>query len=502
MHSMNQQPTEIFELGQLFEEVQLQAVLEDGKTFVDCIPLKPLSEIRTAFELEKNDSEFDLRKFVLDNFSLPPVIGSDYTSNTNLSVSENIKNLWTVLTRDRTTEKSSLINLPNRYIVPGGRFREIYYWDSYFTMLGLKEDGKIDLIKDMVSNFAYLIKEIGHIPNGNRQYYISRSQPPFFALMVQVLADALKDETIYTTYQAELEIEYAFWMNGSDDIKVGKYNQRIVCLQDGSILNRYYDAKSSPREESYAEDVHISKNSSQNSETIFKNLRAGAESGWDFSTRWFADNQTIQTIETTNIIPVDLNCLLYILERTIAKSATLSGDAQKASEFIELSAKRRMAILEYCWNSETHFFCDYNFVEKKTIAKNTAAGLYPLFVGICTQHQANLVANFVEENLLKAGGLVTTTIHSGQQWDAPNGWAPLQWIAIAGLRKYGIPHLANEIGNRWIQLNEKVFKETGKLMEKYNVEDISKLAGGGEYEGQDGFGWTNGVYLAIKNSIN
>ncbi|MEI6085956.1 MAG: alpha,alpha-trehalase TreF [Bacteroidota bacterium] len=498
---MNQQPKEIFELGELFEKVQLNAILEDGKTFVDCIPKFPLEEIQQKYELAKQNPSFDLKIFVIENFSMPPQFGSDYKSDLTLPVAENIRNLWPMLTRDTSAEVSSLINLPNRYIVPGGRFREIYYWDSYFTMLGLKEDNRVDLIEDMVSNFAYLINKIGHIPNGNRQYYISRSQPPFFALMVQLLAETKKDESVYKKYQKELEKEYAFWMDGATDLKKGDIIKRVACMPDGTLLNRYYDASPKPREESFAEDVHISKNCDQTSETVFTNLRAGAESGWDFSTRWFADSESIGTIETTQIIPVDLNCLIYILEQTIAKAATLSGDVQKASEFIELSANRRMAILEYCWNNKIHYFCDYHFVKKQTLDKQTAAGLYPLFVSISNQHQANAVAHFVEAHLLKPGGLVTTNIHSGQQWDAPNGWAPLQWIAFEGLKKYGLHHLANEIGSRWIKINEKVFEATGKLMEKYNVEDLSKLAGGGEYEGQDGFGWTNGVYLALKKAL-
>ena len=498
---MNQQPTQIFELGALFEDVQLRSILEDGKTFVDCIPFFPLYEIQNKYEQSKSQENFDLKKFVLENFSLPPSFGSEYKSNLQLTVKENINNLWPMLTRDASDENSSLINLPNRYIVPGGRFREIYYWDSYFTMLGLKEAGRVDLIEDMINNFAFLINKIGHIPNGNRQYYISRSQPPFFALMVQLLADTKKDDSIYIQYQKELEQEYAFWMEGSDDLKKGTSVKRVASMPDGTILNRYFDAKQSPREESYAEDVHISKACANKAENVFSNLRAGAESGWDFSSRWFSDNQSIETIETTDIIPVDLNCLMYMLEKILAKSATLSGQAQKASEFIELSAKRKNSILNYCWNNDAQFFCDYHFVKKGTLDKKTAAGLFPLFTSIANQHQANLVAHYVETSLLKPGGLVTTNIHSGQQWDAPNGWAPLQWIAFSGLRKYGFHHLANEIAHRWTKLNEKVFAETGKLMEKYNVEDLNKLAGGGEYAGQDGFGWTNGVYVALKAII-
>ena len=193
---MIQDPTEIFDLGELFETVQLSAILDDGKTFVDCIPRLPLVEIQNKYEAEKGNTDFDLKGFVFDHFELPPNYGADYKSDPSKSVSENIRSLWQMLTREPNKEISSLINLPNRYIVPGGRFREIYYWDSYFTMLGLKEDNRLDLIEDMVSNFAYLIRQIGHIPNGNRKYYISRSQPPFFALMVQLLADSKKKDDI------------------------------------------------------------------------------------------------------------------------------------------------------------------------------------------------------------------------------------------------------------------------------------------------------------------
>lgn len=496
---MKKDPKEIYEIEELFTAVQMQAILNDGKTFVDCIPKYPLAEIEIKYYASKKQERFNLASFVLDNFSLPTEIGTEYKSNPSLSVSENIRNLWDMLTRQPSAEISSLINLPNQYIVPGGRFREIYYWDSYFTMLGLKEHGRIDLIENMISNFAFLIDTVGHIPNGNRKYYISRSQPPFFALMIQLLADIKKDDSIYLTYKEVLEKEYQFWQDGSKEVLLGQAMKRVVRMPDGTILNRYFDSRSLPREESYAEDMHLSKLSKASPETVFTHLRAGAESGWDFSTRWFADDRNISTIQTTDIVPVDLNCLIYMMEIILAKTATIAGNANDASLYIELAAKRKSAILQYCWNVSLHFFCDYHITKQATQNKISAAGLFPLFIHIANLHQANNVAVEVERSLLKPGGLVTTTVFSGQQWDAPNGWAPLQWIAFEGLKKYGHTHLAKCIAERWVALNEKVFAETGKLMEKYNVEDLNKLAGGGEYAGQDGFGWTNGVYLALKS---
>ncbi len=492
---------QIYDLKELFEKVQMTSVLEDGKTFVDCIPKFDLDEIERKYQAGKDSEGFDLKTFVNDNFKMPHVVGASYESDKERPVEENIRQLWNVLTRTPVSEESSLINLPYTYIVPGGRFREIYYWDSYFTMLGLQQHGRIDLIATMIDNFAFLLRTYGHIPNGNRRYYMSRSQPPFFALMVTLLAGIKNDDGIYIRYKKELEQEHAFWLQGASGTKKGQGKYRVVKMPDGELLNRYYDGSPTPRQESYAQDVHVSESSQQSPEKIFTHLRAGAESGWDFSSRWFADEAHMETIQTTDIVPVDLNCLLYSLELTIAKATSLAGEEAAAKEFQSRAAERSQAIQKYCWNTPLNFFSDYNLATQQQKHNITAAGLFPLFVKIASAEQAKAVAAQTEKSLLKDGGIVTTTNHTGQQWDAPNGWAPLQWIAYVGLNNYQYYSLAKEIASRWLSLNEKVFRETGKLMEKYNVEDLDKPAGGGEYPGQDGFGWTNGTYVALKNSL-
>jgi alpha,alpha-trehalase len=493
---------EIYDLQDLFEAVQLNAVFADGKTFVDCIPKFNLELIEQQYADQKNKAGFSLTTFVKENFEEPPVFGADYESKKDQSVESNLQQLWDVLTRKPVKEDSSLINLPHTYIVPGGRFREIYYWDSYFTMLGLQQHNRVDLVESMINNFAFLLRSFGHIPNGNRRYYLSRSQPPFFALMVTLLAEIKRDNRVFIQYKNELELEYDFWMQGAGDIKAGEAKDRVVLMPGGELLNRYYDNNPSPRQESYAEDVHVSKSSKKPASETFTHLRAGAESGWDFSSRWFADEKNIDTIQTTDIIPVDLNCLLYSLEQTVAKANALTGDEKVATEFEIKAAKRSAAIQKYCWNREPGFFCDYNLATQQQQPIITAAGLFPLFIKIATADQAIAVAEVTRKNLLKDGGIVTTTHHTGQQWDAPNGWAPLQWVACVGLKNYGQYELATAIGQRWLMLNEKVFHETGKMMEKYNVEDLGQPAGGGEYPGQDGFGWTNGVYLAMKAKLS
>ena len=503
--------------GQLFIDVQMQKVLPDGKTFVDCTPKRKVADILYDYGMQKT-AGMDLNKFVTDNFNIPATPQLNYIQKEN-DAAAHIKNLWSVLKRDadKAEAGSSLLPLPNAYIVPGGRFREIYYWDSYFTMLGLKESGEVSMIENMVNNFAFLINTYGHIPNGNRSYYVSRSQPPFFCLMVELLA-GIKGNAVYKKYLPAMEKEYAYWMEGAANTKTDKPFKRVVKLKGGAVLNRYWDDNNTPRQESYKEDVEVAEAVAQElamrikvaspeklkeildntKATTNRHLRAGACSGWDFSSRWFADQATIKTIETTNIIPVDLNCLLYSMETIIARASLMAGKKADKLLYQQKAAARKAAINKYCWQQKNSFFGDYNFVTNSPVEIITAAGMYPLFMKIATQTQAVACANTAKVQLVKDGGLVTTTNHAGQQWDAPNGWAPLQWMAVKGLSNYNQNDLAKTIATRWLALNDKVYIATGKMMEKYNVEDMSKLAGGGEYPSQDGFGWTNGVYLAFK----
>ena len=157
-----------------------------------------------------------------------------------------------------------------------------------------------------------------------------------------------------------------------------------------------------------------------------------------------------------------------------------------------------MQIDTYCWNAEKGFYFDYDYVASVQKTSLTLAATFPLYFKIASVIQADKVAAIIEEHFLQSGGLITTTETTKQQWDAPNGWAPLQWIAINGLINYGHNELAENIAKRWMSINEKVYNNTGKMMEKYNVEATDLLAGGGEYDAQDGFGWTNGVYLALN----
>lgn len=488
----------IHELAPLFEQVQERPVFPDSKTFVDCIPRLPLAEILALYEREKHLPGFSLADFISLYFERPRVFGDGHSIHPSATVEEHIASLWPVLTRPPVLEEnSSLIPLPFSYVVPGGRFGEIYYWDSYFTMLGLAVSGRMDAVRDMVQNFAYLLDTIGYIPNGNRTYYLGRSQPPFFSLMVELL-ESHGDPDADRRYLPQLLTEYEFWMKGRDHLSMNKNAiAQVVRMPGGEILNRYYDEQRLPRPESYREDRELQEISHQ--ADTYHHLRAGAASGWDFSSRWFRDPKDLATIHTADFVPVDLNCLLYLLEKKIAVGSTKAGDKEAGWKYARLAEHRKTALLEYAWNDSLSFFTDYNWADNRPSTSLTLAACFPLFVSIASPEQAQQVARRLETDFLRDGGLLTTLEETGQQWDAPNGWAPLQWIAVNGLLNYGYRELADTIRQRWLRLNSDVFRRTGKMMEKYNVVQPQLEAGGGEYPGQDGFGWTNGVYLALTH---
>jgi alpha,alpha-trehalase len=493
---LRKSPDERF--GALFDTVQRSRIFPDSKTFADCTPKSATDSILAAFKTERLSPNFDLRAFIEKWFIIPSAAANDYQSDMSKSAQEHISSLWDVLLRKAdSADYGTKLPLPMSYIVPGGRFREVYYWDSYFTMLGLQADGRVDVIENMIANFAHLIDTEGFIPNGNRTYYLSRSQPPFFACMIQLLAD-IKGDDVYIKYLPQLEKEYKFWMDGKEEEPDNSmtYRHHVVHL-DGNTLNRYYDKKDTPRPEGYLEDIETAKKSNLGETVAYRHLRSGAESGWDFSSRWFSDGKDIATIHTTDIVPIDLNALLYNLETVLVKANILAKKIDDAAKLEKIASKRREALMRYCWNMEKGMFFDFDFQKYRRCEVMSLATVYPLYFRMVTKREADKVADAIEKNFLRAGGVVTTTNNTGQQWDAPNGWAPLQWMTIQGLRNYGHHRLADDIKKRWVDLNVKVYKSSGKMLEKYNVEDLSITTGGGEYPVQDGFGWTNGVLLKL-----
>ncbi|HIC8645784.1 trehalase [Elizabethkingia meningoseptica] len=486
----------INEIQPLFDDVQRAQIFTDQKTMTDAVPLLSVSEINKKYEETKNQEGFDLRSFVLAHFDF---IGEKSIHRKDiLPIEQHIEKLWDELTHTASENEGTLLKLPKPYIVPGGRFNEFFYWDSYFIMLGLQASGRVEMIKNIVENCSYLIQNFGFVPNASRTHFLSRSQPPYFSLMLDLLAESTGSEELYKTYYSTLEKEYKFWMDGEEELKNDFAVKRVIKTKEGGILNRYYDSENTPRPESYLIDIEDAENAS--GEEFYRNIRSACESGWDFSSRWFADNSTIQTIETLNLAEVDLNCLLWHLENTLTKASALQELKDQEAYYSHRAESRRKLIDQYFWDNEAKIYRDYNFKKHSHTSSEHIATLYPLYLGVASKEQAKAVSETIAGKFLYQGGLVTTTKETGQQWDLPNAWAPYQWLGFAGMKRYGFTQLANDIKNNWCSNVERVYNNTGKLMEKYNALDTKTIAGGGEYPNQDGFGWTNGVYLKLKQN--
>src|SRR6266704_2638789 len=386
------------DLGQLFHDVQLSGIFEDSKTFADARPRLAPAEITARYGPARG---FNLRQFVEQHFELPRPVGEGFRSDTSQTMEQHIRALWPVLTRppDTADARSSLIPLPNPYVVPGGRFREIYYWDSYFTILGLTESGRTDLVKSMLDNFAHLIVTVGHIPNGNRTYYLSRSQPPFFAAMVGLYARAT-DTAQALHYLDALEAEHAFWMNGAERLAPGpgQAYRRVVRLREGGpLLNRYWDDLPQPRPEAYRPDYEIAQTLPEaRRESFYRNVKATAESGLDFSSRWMRDPKDLRTLETTELIPVDLNSLLYHAERMIAALRAFrgrAGDVEVAKQFSRAAEDRRQALLVAAYDPASGFFYDVRWRSGERVTdRPTLAAASPLYFGLAAPEQGRGVA--------------------------------------------------------------------------------------------------------------
>lgn len=463
-------------LGDLFKDLHLSGLWPDEKVISDSILLSPASEILRAYHAVKASGVVDLKAFYAAHFRPVAAHETAYHTDPAHSPKQHLAAIWPHLIRpaDNPAERSSRFALPHPYIVVGGRFQEAYYWDSYFTQLGLLKSGQTALVRDMLDNFAYAITEIGHIPNGFRSYFLTRAQPPFFAQMVQDYGRAVGDlPATYARYLPAMQREYRYFIDSA---------------HNHNGLARYWDVADGPRVEMFGTDLEAQRSGVPAG--YFRNLRAACESGWDFSARWLTDPQDLTTIRTTDLWAVDLNCLLLRYEEILAEA---SGD----SAYTQAADRRRGAISERFFSEDTGFFHDVLIAEDTPNLITTAAGMFPLYAGAASQAQAESAAAWMKTHLLRAGGMLTTDVTSGQQWDSPNGWAPLQWIAVQGLRRYGLHDLAETLRQRWLATCDAVFHASGKFVEKYNVLDPLAASTGGEYALQDGFGWSNGVYLDL-----
>jgi len=335
------------EYDPLYRAVALAGIFPDSKTFPDLVPTVPPSTILRNYLAQKGTRGFDLAGFVRQHFSPTPEPPGPIvqTAASGTKLLNYVHGLWSELTQTGriVPAYSTLLPLPFPYVVPGGRFREVYYCDSYFTMLGLIEDRQHAVAVGMLKDFTDEISRYGHVPNGNRSYYLSRSQPPFFSFMV-ALIEAHDGKNVLRSYLPQLQAEYDYWMQGATTVPPGQAFRHVVRLSDGTLLNRYWDARAAPRDESYEEDVETASHSNRPKGLVWRDLRAATETGWDFSSRWLADGKTLATVRALEIAPVDLNALLVHLEQMLARGHSLQGDVQRSRDFYARAERRASAV--------------------------------------------------------------------------------------------------------------------------------------------------------------
>lgn len=431
--------------------------------------------------------------------------------------------LWRNLTRRvapdvaARPDRHTLLPLPRRVVVPGSRFREVYYWDSYWVIRGLLVSKMYDTAKDIVLNLVDLVGKYGFVPNGARSYYTNRSQPPLLSSMVLEVYRATGDlEFVRCTFHSLLK-EHSFWMSEIHNV--------VIMDSHGHVhnLSRYQARWNKPRPESATIDEELAStvNSMDAKEKLYREIASTAESGWDFSSRWMRNATDMTTLATTYVIPVDLNTFIFKMERDIAYFAKLIGENATSEKFAEASKARHVAIDSILWNSDMEQWVDYwlptdgeyqGVYQWKSNSQNRnifASNFIPLWLN--AHHLGSVqfadpakservMASLQASGLLHPAGIATSLTNTTQQWDFPNGWAPLQHLIAEGLLHSGSKKtvkLAEDIATRWVRTNYATYKATGTMHEKYDVEACGKFGGGGEYKPQTGFGWSNGVVLSF-----
>ncbi|KAL2342640.1 hypothetical protein Fmac_003925 [Flemingia macrophylla] len=403
----------------------------------------------------------------------------------------------------------TLLPLTASAVIPGSRFREVYYWDSYWVIRGLLSSKMYHTATAIVTNLISFVEEYGFVLNGARAYYTNRSQPPLLSAMIYEIYGTTGDMELVKRSLPALLKEYEFW--NSDIHKV-----TILDAQGCThTLNRYNAMWDKPRPESAIMDKALASNFSSDSEKqqFYRERASAAESGWDFSTRWMRSSNDVTTLATTCVVPVDLNAFILGMELNIAFFAKVTGDNSTAQRFLEISDLRKKAMNSVFWNANKKQWLDYwlsNTCEDVHAWENGhqnqnvfASNFVPLWMKPFysdTSLMSSVVESLKTSGLLRDVGVATSLTDSKQQWDFPNGWAPLQHMLVEGLLKSGLKEarsLAEEIAIRWITTNYIVYKKTGVMHEKYDVEHCGEFGGGGEYVPQTGFGWSNGVVLAF-----
>lgn len=390
-----------------------------------------------------------------------------------------IENGFEKCVRKNTNDDGTLIGLPYPYVVPSiEAFNELYYWDTYFTNLGLLKIGKQYLAKSNTDNILWLVDKYGFMPNGNRTFYLDRSQPPFLSLMVKDIYKYYGDKVWLGKAYRVLKKEYDFWMTKRiTPTGLNGYDCKLT-LQESKQAVKFYWLRS-----------RVGADDSIGDQIVARHGLASAESGWDMNPRW--------GFEAYNFAHVDLNSLLYLLERNMSYFACELQNSEQ--EKWDLLSQKRKTLMNSFMLDNNNLFFDYNFVKNNRANIFSVASIYPLFVKLATDKQAQSIVNSLDK-IEQAYGITCCEQRDSTikyQWDYPNGWPCLQYIVVKALENYGYTEHSERIANKYISLVENQFEKTGRLWEKYNVVE-GNIKVQNEYEMPNMLGWTAGVYLALK----
>ncbi len=377
----------------------------------------------------------------------------------------------------RGLKEHGLLYLPRPYVVPGGRFNEMYGWDSYFIQVGLLRDGEGERARDLADNFVYEIENYGTLLNANRTYFLTRSQPPFLSRMILGVFAVTHDRAWLRSTLPALETYYRFWVTEPHlipslglsryyDLGEGPAPEALSDERDAQGRTHYDRVREYYREHpvpDYDLSLFYDRKADRLTDLFYKGDRSMRESGFDPSNRFGPFN-----VDIIHYAPVCLNVLLFRMEEDGAEISRILGDARAEGEWQARAAARKKAIDRYLWDGGAGLYLDYSFKAARRRPYPFATTFYPLWAGLASPDQAARVVKSLP--LFEApGGLLTSTVETGNQWDAPFGWAPLQMIAVEGLRRYGYKDDADRLARKFIALVAKDFQDHGTIVEKYDV---------------------------------
>ncbi len=393
-----------------------------------------------------------------------------------MTVQDYIHEKMPLTLRQNVKDDGTLIGLPHPYTVPcaDGTFNELYYWDTYFTNKALFALGQAEQAKNNIKDILYLIDRFGYMPNGNRTGFLRRSQPPYAVLMVDDVYRATNNLSFLKTAFVTLKKEYDFWMtrrvldNGLNHYDCEEDEQSCAAMYNGCVAER------------------IGKDESRDPKEAGRHYFAECESGWDFNPRFNG--------YCADYNPVDLNSNLYLYEKLFAEYEVLlrEGDGKA---WTEKAHKRAQKVNELLWDNAAGVYKDHNYKTGKLSDVVSAASFQPYFVGLAGENQKSGLLNLLQMLESDWGIFTTEKTDKKYQWAHPNIWAPCQYVAVEGLRRYGFDTEAERIAEKYVALIEKNFAAHGKLFEKYNglTGDIDAIS---EYGTPEMLGWTAGVYMA------